>query len=42
MNLEAQSWIADFRIATALDSFPFFGVLGGGFLLGLFLTFSAF
>ena len=38
MNLEAQLWIADFRIAAALDSFP----RVGGFLIGFFLTFSAF
>ena len=32
MSLEAQPWIADFRIAAALDSFPFFWVMGvGGF-----------
>ena len=30
MNLEAQPWIADFGIAAALDSFPFFWVLGVG------------
>ena len=43
MNIELQPRIADFRIATALDSFLFFWVLGVGvFLLGLFLTFSAF
>ena len=34
MDLEAQPWIADFRIATALDSFPFFRVLGVEVFLG--------
>ena len=43
MSLEAQPWIADFYIAVALNSFPFFWVLGVGvFLIGLFLAFSAF
>ena len=44
MNLEAQSWIAGFRIAAALDSFPFFWIWGVVFffLIGSFLTFSAF
>ena len=38
MNLEAQPWLDDFHAAAALDSVSFFW----GFLLGLFLVFSAF
>ena len=40
MNLEAQPWIADFPIAAALDSFPFFGVFEVGVLSVCFLRFG--
>ena len=36
MNLDAQPWIADFRIAATLDSFPFFWVLSSGFFFFFF------
>ena len=43
MNPVMQPWKADFRIAAALDSSPLFWIWGlGFFLIGLFLTFSAF